>query len=183
MKHLPHKTFTAQSLNVQALMSMYRDLEDADDDKDRIMPIVVFMAFSIEAYLNSLGARCIPYWDELERLPWRKKISILHAAAEKQPDWGGKQLQFVCEVFNLRDKLAHGRPITIVGPAFDDHHSAVVFLAERNLQPEWFGRLTKAWALVAKENFTEFMKYLAALHGVHEVDHLVISTGGVRQEA
>jgi hypothetical protein len=64
-------------------MGMYARLEKRPETREELTPVVVFTAFAIEAYLNSIGARKIAFWDDLERLPWRQKASILHKAVGK----------------------------------------------------------------------------------------------------
>jgi hypothetical protein len=97
-------------------MAMYGQLERGGSSRIELTPIVVFLAFSIESYLNSIGARKLNIWEELERLSWRKKIAILHKTAGRTLEWGKEPLQFATEVFALRDRLAHGKPERIVGP-------------------------------------------------------------------
>ena len=84
----PFSDFSAQSRTVSALMSMYAQLKSGKASKVELTPIVVFLAFAIESYLNSLGARRIEIWDELERLPWKSKVVILHKTVGKNLDWG-----------------------------------------------------------------------------------------------
>jgi hypothetical protein len=52
----PYSDFTAQSRTVAALMAMYGQLERGGSTRNELTPIVVFLAFSIESYLNSIGA-------------------------------------------------------------------------------------------------------------------------------
>ena len=60
--------FTAQGINVRALMLLHDQLE-ADQNRDKnLIPIVVFTAFSIESYLNSLGSRNVEIWEDIEGL-------------------------------------------------------------------------------------------------------------------
>ena len=179
MSYQTYSDFTAQSANIQTLMAMFSDLDAGNDSAVRVVPIVVFMAFSIEAYVNSVGARVIPYWAELERLPWKKKIGILHLAAGKKCDWGKGDLQFADSVFGLRDKLAHGKPERVVGPLFPTYNEAHSHRMHNRLEPVWWSKLNKAWAVKSKEQFRGLMTYIAALHGLHESDHLSISTGGM----
>lgn len=158
---------------------MYRQLERNPEQKVELTPIVVFLAFSIESYLNSIGARKIIVWDELERLPWKQKVSILHKAANRTPDWGREPLQFASEVFKLRDKLAHGKPERVVGSVTRDAAEADRHAKSDNLQPEWYTSITRDWVLQAKERFRMLMIYLGSLHGLNESDHLLSATGGV----
>jgi hypothetical protein len=178
----PYSDFTAQSRTVAALMSMYGQLEPGGTSRVELTPIVVFVAFSIESYLNSIGARKLDIWEELERLPWRKKIVILHKTAGRAPLWGKDPLQFATEVFALRDRLAHGKPERIVGPKFRTEAEAARYLGgpqlNSALQPDWYTGITEDWVMTAKERFRLLMVYMGGLFGFHESDHLLTSTGG-----
>lgn len=176
----PFSNFTAQSRTVSALMSMYAQLErDSPVARIELTPIVVFMAFAIESYLNSIGARQLEIWEELERLPWRKKVAILHTTAKKSLDWGKDPLRFATEVFGLRDRLAHGKPERVVGSVFNNQGDANQFLNSKDLQPDWYSQITREWVMEAKERFRLLMIYLGGLFGLHEFDHLLMATGGL----
>lgn len=177
--YTPFSDFTAQSKTVAALMSMYAELEHDQAHRAELTPIVVFLAFAIESYLNTIGERQFDIWDELERLPWRKKIAILHKAAKRPIEWGKDPLQFATEVFALRDRLAHGKPERVVGPVFDSRHEANTYLNAHDLQPAWYRGVTRDWVLQAKERFRLLMIYLGGLFSFHESDHLHHSTGGL----
>src|SRR5712692_4020553 len=178
----PYSDFTAQSRNVAALMSMYGQLERGGSSRTELTPIVVFIAFSIESYVNAIGSRKLNIWEDLERLPWRRKIAILHKTAGRMPEWGKEPLQFATEVFALRDRLAHGKPVRIVGPKFRTEAEATGYLGGPELspgmQPEWYKRITEDWVMKAKERFRMLMIYLGGLFDLHESDHLLSSTGG-----
>lgn len=167
-----YQDFTAQGFNVKALMLLYSDLEKNEEKKPNLTPIVVFLAFSVESYINSVGARALNIWDEIERLPWRTKLEILHKSADKIPNWGIEPLQFAIEIFKLRDKLAHGKPERVISPKGD----GVVDFSK--LVPEWYKMITKQWVVDAKGRFHALMVYIANLYEFHESDHLTLSTGG-----
>ncbi len=171
--------FTAQSRSVGALMSMYGLLEQDDPVRLPLAPVVVFIAFSIESYLNSLGARAIPFWDEMERLPWKSKMNALHAAAGREPNWGQEPLQFATEVFKLRDKLAHGKPERVLGPKLPDRAEPKKMALGDVLQPEWYKSINHERVFHAKDRFRVLMIYLGSLFGHHESDHLHSSSGGI----
>ena len=171
--------FTAQGRNVSALMSLYALIERSDGQRIELTPFVVFIAFAIESYLNTLGSKEILFWDSLERLPWRSKIVILHAQAKAVPDWGSEPLQFASEVFKLRDKLAHGKSEQIRGPLTRDWLEAHRPHVHERLQPEWYKSITLEWVLRAKERFVRLMQYLGNLFGEHESHHALLATGGV----
>lgn len=160
-------------------MSMYVHLEQNPDFKGELTPIVVFMAFTIEAYLNSIGARKIVIWDELERLPWKSKVNILYKTTGKDPDWGKDPLQFAVEVFKTRDLLAHRKPERVVGPLFNEETEANEYLKTTSMEPEWYKKITKEWVINSKERFRILMIHFANLFDLHESDHLLASEAGL----
>ena len=171
--------FTAQSRSVGALMSMYALLEQDEPVRMPLTPVVVFLAFSVESYLNSIGARAIPFWEEMERLPWKSKVNVLHIAGGREPNWGQEPLQFATEVFRLRDKLAHGKPERMLGPKLPDDAEPTRMAFGSAMQPDWYQSIDREWAFRAKDRFRELMLYLGGLFGHHESDHLHSSSGGV----
>lgn len=164
--------FTAQGFNVKALMGLYAVLEDEKSIDNNFTPFVVFIAFSIESYLNTLGSQYLDIWDELERLPWKSKVEILHKTVGKKASWGEEPLQFAKEVFKLRDKLAHGKTERIIAP---ENISDEEF---KDFKPEWYKNIDRKWVIDAKEKFRILMVYLSNLFDLHESDHLRLSTGG-----
>jgi hypothetical protein len=75
-----------------------------------LMIALVFSAFTIEAYLNHLGARIIPFWSKMERnLSPSKKLEILAIQLGLPIDFGKRPFQSVKSIFQLRDSLAHGK--------------------------------------------------------------------------
>ena len=159
-------------------MYMYALMERDPAAQIELTPIVVFLAFAIESYLNSIGARQLEIWDELERLPWKKKVIILHKTVGRSIDWGEDPLQFATEVFALRDKLAHGKAERVVGPVINNQDDANRFPIQE-LQPDWYNQITREWVMGGKERFKLLMIYLGGLFGFYESDYLRISSGGV----
>jgi hypothetical protein len=180
-KYQPYLDFTAQSHNVASLMGLYALLERNTEFQPPFPAFVVFIAFAAEAYINSVGARHIAFWDELERLPWRKKMEILHIHADHGADWSREPLQFASEVFRLRDNLAHGKPERINGPVFDTLAEAGEILSSEHLKPDWYQRINKEWVLSAKERFHTLMEYIGSLYSLHASDHLSYAFGDIRQ--
>jgi hypothetical protein len=172
--------FTAQSRLVAALMGLYAELDKNPTHERDVTPFAVFMAFSVEAYLNSIGFRVVPFWEKIERISWRKKIEILHSIADRKPEWGQQPLQFAQELFDLRDRLAHGKPEVLLTVPYATREEAYAVHARPDIeQPEWYRRLDRTWAVSAKAQFNRLMVYLGALHGFHESDHLLHSSGSI----
>ena len=177
-----YTNFTAHGRNIQALMSMYALLESASTAKIPLTTLAVFLAFSVESYLNAIGGRKIEFWDQIERLSWRSKVEILYSEAKQKPDWGSDPLQFAIEVFKIRDRLAHGKPERIVGPDMTDEIEAHKYLRENAMEPDWYTKIDRTWAMAAKERFRQLMIHLATMHGFHESDHLNLAIGGIERE-
>jgi hypothetical protein len=169
---------SAQAINVRALMTLFAQLERRENlpglermDSAGLVPFVVFMAFAIESYLNSLGFRHVKAWEDLERLPWKAKTALLHEIANKAYDWGVEPLQFAKEVFSIRDRLAHGKPERI----YDDKTVAEgswSIVPPEDLWPDWYKAVTLDWLAGARSKFRQLMIYLGDLFGHHESDHL-----------
>ncbi|MEG0859067.1 MAG: hypothetical protein RSD81_06070 [Pseudomonas sp.] len=174
----PFMHFTAQSTALQAFHLMIGRLKNGQLTEGEYPCVVVFMAFSIEAYLNTLGSRQISFWDEIERLPWRKKVEILHSAAGAKTNWGEGSLQFAADIFRIRDNLAHGKPEKVCGPwrpgMPDDTHRE----SFPHLKPKHLASITSEWLLDSAEKLRTLMAYLGELFDHHESDHLRVAVGG-----
>jgi hypothetical protein len=74
-----------------------------------IQAATVFYAFAFEAYLNHVGAEEIIFWDEIDRISYRRKLTILQK--HLRFDDSRPELKTVRQLFELRNKLAHGRTV------------------------------------------------------------------------
>jgi hypothetical protein len=178
-KYVIHAVVTAHRRNMQALRDLYRSLELRPVLPQSVVPVVVFMAFSVEAFINDLGFRNVPNWEELERKPWRNKLKILHKQHGKLLDESNRNLVFAAQLFELRDKLAHGKPEEVSGPRFSDEANAEEFIKNAEFEPTWFSALNEAWYEESKTKFEELMEYLAVLCGMSPTAHFHRATAYV----
>lgn len=44
----------------------------------QVMSSLVFSAFALEAYLNHLGEKVLPFWAEIDRIKTLAKLKVLH---------------------------------------------------------------------------------------------------------
>ena len=73
---------------------------------------VMFSAFSIEAFLNDIGEQKLTYWSIVEpKLTWRIKLDLILHEIGFEPDFGCRPYQTLQQLFQLRDKLAHGKSV------------------------------------------------------------------------
>lgn len=77
----------------------------------QIKACTVFCAFTFEAYLNHVGFEEIPFWNEIERISYRKKLNVIQSQLELNLNSSRPPFQTVFELFRLRDMLAHGRTV------------------------------------------------------------------------
>jgi len=75
-----------------------------------LMTSLVFSAFTIEAYLNYLGEKIIPFWSTIERnLSPAKKLEAIAIQLAQPIDFGRRPFQSFNSIFQVRDLLAHAR--------------------------------------------------------------------------
>lgn len=100
----------------------------------------VFFAFTFEAYLNHVGAEEIQFWDEIERISYKNKLTVLSKQLGFAKDLSKPPLQVILELFKLRDALAHGRTETttvkVTGSAPPPHDAVCYLLPAEKLTPE-----------------------------------------------
>jgi hypothetical protein len=118
------KTYTVLCHTAQHLLDHAKHYESGS--LLQIKASVVFSAFTFEAYLNHVGSEEIPFWNEIERIPYKKKLRVIAAQLGLTLDTSRPLLHTVFELFRLRDILAHGRTTefsepyeTDAEPAFD----------------------------------------------------------------
>jgi hypothetical protein len=69
----------------------------------------VFFAFTFESYLNHVGAEELSFWDEIDRISYRKKLTVLSKHLGFTKDLSKSPLKTILQLFELRNALAHGR--------------------------------------------------------------------------
>lgn len=178
-------TFTAQSRLIAALHHVYNAVYHTPQSPADLLPIAVFMAFSIEAYLNQLMYENIESWDKHERKPWKEKIELLHKHRGIKADFDNVDaLKFASEIFELRNKLAHGKPEPVDGATFSSYQDAEAFILNADMSPDWFKNINSDWledwfGKKADSKFQKIMEYLATLHGLSPTNYFQESSGQV----
>jgi|APCry1669189000_1035189.scaffolds.fasta_scaffold14762_2 hypothetical protein len=82
---------------------------------------VVYLAFSIEAYLNQAGEMEFEDWKEIwERASWQKKLNIICKKIGLEIDKSQDVYRRTKLLFKNRDLIAHGRVLTASGKTSGD---------------------------------------------------------------
>lgn len=74
---------------------------------------MVFSAFTVEAFLNHVGANRIEFWDYIERNSWRNKLKLFSMRFGISIDYRKRPFHTVKLMFQFRDALAHGKTKTM----------------------------------------------------------------------
>ena len=71
---------------------------------------MVFSAFTVEAFLNHVGANQTKFWPSVERkLSPPDKLDLFATIFDLKIDFGKRPFQTFKRMFRLRDALAHGK--------------------------------------------------------------------------
>jgi hypothetical protein len=81
----------------------------ADGSLLNLQAAAVFSAFAFEAYLNHVGAEELAFWEEIDRIPHKNKLTVLSKHLSLAVNKSARPFQTIGELFQLRDALAHGR--------------------------------------------------------------------------
>jgi hypothetical protein len=74
------------------------------------LSVMLYSAFSIEAYLNHLGKAEISDWEKIERgYSPRQKLKMLVERKKFLPDFTKSPFDTFDNMFNLRKKIVHGK--------------------------------------------------------------------------
>ncbi len=80
------------------------------------MSSIIHSAFCLEAYLNHVGPKNIPYWDSIERkLSPQEKLVVLDHELDLRVDHSRPPFQNFKSIFDFRNTIAHGRTEILKG--------------------------------------------------------------------
>ena len=130
------------------------------------MASLMLTTFSFEAYLNHLGTRLIPYWEQLDRLSWQKKFQVILTHLKHSPDLSKPPYQTLFGLFLFRNAIAHGRDAKeSFGPEvklIDDE----TFKAHELIKTKWEEICTPEWAQKALTDIKEIIEELHRVAGL-----------------
>ena len=74
------------------------------------MSCLIVAAFKFEAFLNDIGTKLLPYWEQIERIPHQNKLAIIAEQVGVSPDFSSRPFQTLKDLFDGRNQLAHAKP-------------------------------------------------------------------------
>lgn len=105
----------------------------------KIMASLIFAAFSLEAFLNHVGAHLFSSWDELERLPPLGKLKVISEKLRISLDHGSRPIQTAVALLKFRNELAHGKTSRILLPekVEEEPESDELLFTDAALDTDW----------------------------------------------
>lgn len=82
---------------------------------------VLFVAFSLEAFLNHVGEEIFTAWEEMEKLPPKSKIAVICEKLAIKLNYGILPWQIIPEIIGIRNKIAHGKNSLLKKVVIVDH--------------------------------------------------------------
>jgi hypothetical protein len=79
------------------------------------MTSMLFCAFTLEAFLNHVGEKSLPYWEPLKKkLSPLEKLDVLSSTLSLKLDFGKRPFQTFGKVFKFRNLLVHAKTETLI---------------------------------------------------------------------
>jgi len=104
------KTITFVYLYIGAKDMLERAEVSQEGQLYTVMAALIFCAFTLEAYINHLGAARHPDWETRERKkPAKDKLKELAKEVGITADFGKSPYSSMRSLFTFRDTIAHGR--------------------------------------------------------------------------
>ncbi|GBE37561.1 hypothetical protein BMS3Bbin08_00151 [bacterium BMS3Bbin08] len=133
----------------------------------QFMASLVFTAFTLEAYLNHIGAKIFTCWNDLERLSPKEKINVIAEKLSVQVDYGKRPWQIMKKLFGFRNDIAHGKSVEIkseeviplINHTEDIHDS---------LRTSWEMFCTERKAIKAREDVENIIKTIHKASGIKD---------------
>ncbi len=132
----------------------------------QFMASLVFTAFTLEAYLNHIGAQIFTSWNDLERLSPKEKLNVIAEKLNVQVDYGKRPWQIMKRLFGFRNDIAHGKSVKIkseevillINHTDEDIHNFVL--------TSWEKFCTERNALKAREDVENIIQAIHAASGI-----------------
>jgi hypothetical protein len=124
------------------------------------MGSLLLTAFSFEAYLNHIGPIVFECWDALEGLSPESKLDVICEKLGINLDKDERPRKTIHELVKFRNKLAHGKTVTIEEESFPDVDDYLdEFIGIRPLAI-WEKYCTEENALRAREDIKQVMQLI-----------------------
>ncbi|MEA3369659.1 MAG: hypothetical protein U9Q24_04865 [Candidatus Ratteibacteria bacterium] len=140
----------------------------------QFMTSLIFSAFTLEAALNDIGERVVPFWNELERISPIQKFNVLHGYLKLPIDISQRPAQTITLLFKFRNTMAHGKTERLSGIVATENPDARP--AELpSLETFWEKFCTKKQA---EESLTDIKKIIKSICSAANLPEYFMETFG-----
>lgn len=138
-----------------------------------MMACVTMIAFSLEGYVNFIGAKLLDgkpdEWKDFERETVREKIKAIRKITGIEIDWNKRPYVTTAKLVDLRNMLAHPKahkaePREWIAEGTDGAFKKML----RHHEPEWVKIISEAFIDEAYEDVEAIWKSLLAAAGIEE---------------
>ena len=124
---------------------------------------MIMLAFTLEAMINFIGQKLIKPWDELQ--PTKAKLKSVLKHIGLKPDWNKRPYSSVMVLKELRDSIAHAKPVNL---EFDEEIERPTETMDRPeiLDSEWVKNCSHDTVFATYDDVDEIWKELLATAGI-----------------
>lgn len=136
----------------------------------------LFSAICLEAYLNHVGQKKLPYWNRLERkLGPKEKLEIIVHKLDLKPDYGKRPFQSLDLMFRLRNLLVHGKTDYL-----EEENVQILDVLEKPVLPKakWQTLINLDNATTFSDDVKAIVEVISAKAGINSNVLYVPETGG-----
>ncbi len=157
--------------------SAHRAMEDGNKRNipDDYMNSQILAAFSLEAYLNFIGEKLFPFWDDVERISKNNKLNMICSHLKIETDYSKKPFQSIKSLWKFRDQMAHARTTTVVEEWTQSKSKP---MNKELPKTEWEKRCTKSCTDSAVNDVKEVIDLIHKKSNIRIGALGLISTGG-----
>ena len=166
--HNIHNYIDSAALYLTDIIKKKVETKDEEGLTFTCMAAGTMLAFSFEAYLNAIGSRKLPLWNE--RDDYYKKIDKVFQHLEIAPDWGTRPYSSVSAIRRLRNTLAHGQPEVVERKkSFIDKVDGQKGKT-MNFTAEWQALCTPELIIKANDDLSDVWKEMYKKSGIDVMD-------------
>lgn len=134
---------------------------------------VTMIAFSLEGYVNFIGAKLLGdvsgEWVAFERATVREKIKVIRRLTGMQIDWNKRPYSTTTKLFDIRNMLAHPKAHKAEPREWIDEGTDSAFKKMlRDYEPEWMKIINQTFIDEAYEDVETIWKNLLAAAEIEE---------------
>lgn len=107
-----------------------------------LLSAIMMSAFTVEAYLNYVGPKVEPGWDDFDKASPIAKLRHVASLLHLELDPSSGPMQTVTELFRFRNNMAHPRPSQLVEETLHTHEDYQKSLYEQPI-PKWMNFATE----------------------------------------